>query len=221
MKIMQSLITFLVMPSAVFDNIKLKPKWIAPFVLVVIGLIMKNWFDSCWRTQSFNFNIMIFVMTTISITILILFSWSFISVFLYCVIFLIKTEAIVSYKKVFSVISYCGVIFLLGEIINSMLIHARLIDNTLYSLPNRFPLGLDILTLGRTIHPLFVILLYSINPFTVWYFIVLSIGLSTVTGLSETRASLLSFLVWLLIVGFVIGVLLLTGGTKISIRAGI
>ena len=159
-------------------------------------------------------------MVSISMTILILFSWSFISTFLYWAIFVIKTDAVTSYKAIISVITYCGVIFLLGEITNSLLIHARLIDHTQYTLPDRFPLGLDILLLGKTIHPAWAILLYSINPFTIWYMAVLSIGLSTVIGLSKIKAIILSMMVWFIVVGFVLGVLVITGGTKISIRIG-
>lgn len=218
---MKSPLAFLAMPREVFERLKSKPQWSTPFSVVVIGLILKNWINSCWRTQSLTFNIYIFLMTTISITILILLSWSFISTFLYWAIRLIKTDIIVTYKRIFSIVSYCGVIFLLSEIVNSLLIHTRIIDHTLFTLPNRFPIGFDILTLKSNVHPALTILLHSINPFTIWYFTTLSIGLSTVTDLSKTRARIISFFVWLIVVGFVIGVLLITGGTRISVKVGV
>jgi hypothetical protein len=217
---MQNPLLFLLMPRIIFEDLKSKPRWIVPFILVVIGLITINWLGSCWRAQSLTFNIRILAMVSISMTILILLSWLFISTFLYWAIAVIKTDAVTSYKMIFSVITYCGVIFLLGEITNSLLIHARLIDSMQYTLPDRFPLGLDILVLGKTPHPVWAILLYSINPFTIWYMAVLSIGLSTAIGLSKTKAIILSFMVCFIVVGFVVGVLVITGGTKISIRIG-
>jgi hypothetical protein len=215
---MRSPLMFILMPREVFEDLKSEPRWTYPFILVVIGLLAKNWLDRCWRMQSFTFNIIVMVMTTVSVAILLMLSWSFISAFLYGAIYIIRTDVVASYKAIFSIIAYCGVIFLLGEITNFLLIHAELIDNSQYTLSNRFPLGLDILTLGRTPHPALAILLYSINPFTIWYLDVLSIGLSTVIGLDKKKAIILSIMIWLLVVGFVIGVLFITGGTKISIR---
>ncbi len=87
---MQSYLLFFTMPRKFFENLKPKPQWSVSFIIVVLGLIFNNWFNSCWRTQSFSFNINIFIMTTISITILIFISWSFISTFLYCAIHLLK-----------------------------------------------------------------------------------------------------------------------------------
>jgi hypothetical protein len=217
---MQNLILLLAMPREVFESLKSRSQWSSSFIVVVIGLILKNWINSCWIAQSLTFNITMLVVTTISITIIIFISWSFISTFLYWAIYLIKTNNIVTYNRIFSIVSYCGVIFLLGEILNFLLIHAQLIPDSLFVLPHRFPIGLDVLVMERNPHPALAILLYSINPFTFWYLMTMSIGLSTVTGLSKTKARVLSFMIYLLIVGFVIGVLLITGGTRISIKFG-
>ena len=218
---MHILFRFLVSPHKTLEDINSKPRWFVPFSVVVFGLLVITWLTSCWKNQSFYFQMDAVLIIFIAITLVLFLSWSFISVLLYLGTFLIETLSIIVYKSIFSVVSFCGVIFLVGEIINFLLIYTKLVNDSLFVLHNRFPVGLDVLAIGRSPHPALAILLYSINPFTVWYFTVLSIGLSTVTGLSKRKARIFSFLVWLFIVGFIIGVLLITGGTRISIKIGV
>ena len=209
---------FLAKPGEIFEQLKLNARWVGPCILVVLGLTTENWIMSCWRTQTLTFNMITVLMTAVLITILIAFSWTFISVLLYWSIYLINTTIVVIYRKVFSIVSYCGLIFFISEITNLLLLQTQFIDSSHYILPNRFPIGLDILFLGRSLHPAYAILLYSINPFTIWYFTVLSIGLSKVIGLSKTTARILSVMVWIIFIGCLIGLLLLTGGTRIKFR---
>ena len=218
---MHTLFRFLVSPHKTLENINSKPRWLVPYVVVVFGLVVITWLTSCWKNQSFYIQMDAVIITSIAITLVLFLSWSFISVLLYLCAIMTETHSIIVYKRIFSVVSFCGVIFLIGEIINFLLIYTKLVNDSLFVLHNRFPVGLDVLAIGRSPHPALAILLYSINPFTVWYFTVLSIGLSTVTGLSKRKARIFSFLVWLFIVGFIIGVLLITGGTRISIKIGV
>jgi hypothetical protein len=74
--------------------------------------------------------------------------------------------------------------------------------------------------LGKDLPPALVIFLQSVNPFSIWYFMFLAKGLSIVTGLSKTKARILSIIMWLISVGFVISVLLVTGSTRIRIKFG-
>jgi hypothetical protein len=131
---------------------------------------------------------------------------------------LISAHNSITFKSLFSIVSFCGVIFLLGEITNFLLIRADIIDSMLYALPNRFPYGLDIFALGGNPHPALALLLNNINPFTIWYFTALSVGISTVAGLNKKEARMLSFIIWINLIGFLLCVLLITGETRINMR---
>jgi hypothetical protein len=217
---MKTLFTFLVSPHKVFESLNSKSRWFVPFSVVVVGMVILTWLTSCWKNQSVYFQMDAVLITLISFTLILFLSWSFISVFLYLAASLIEANSIIVYKRIFSVVSFCGIIFLVGEVINFLLIFTKAFNDSLFVLHNRFPMGLDILAVGRSPHPALAILLYSINPFTVWYFTVLSIGFSTITGLTKIKARIFSFLVWLFIVGFIISLLLITGGTRINIKVG-
>jgi hypothetical protein len=210
--------TFLITPRKVYEKIKLRPHWVVPFVIAVVGLILKTFLSNTWGTQSFFFQVHSLYLYVIITTILVIILWSAISIFLYLSIFLINTDNNVTYKSLFSIVSYCGLIFLLGEISNYLLISTDIIDSMLYTIPKRFPIGLDLLTLGNSPPPALAIFLHSINPFSIWYFTLLSMGLSIVTDLSKPKARLLSFIVWLIAVGLAMSVLLITGETSLRIK---
>jgi hypothetical protein len=217
---MHSLINFFLTPSIFYENGKAHPPWVVPWIVVIFGLVTINWLTSCIKQASFSFQIFSVLIMVILISSLIFILWSFISIFLYFISSLFGAQNKIHFMNFFSITSYCGLIFLIGEVVNFILIQANLLRNDLFALPHRFPIGLDIFTIGRNPNPILPILLYCINPFTLWYLIHLSMGLQTVTGLSKAKARSISCLLWLMIVGFVIGILLITGGTKIRIRLG-
>ena len=81
----------------------------------------------------------------------------------------------------FSLVSFCGIIFLIGEVLNFILMRLQIIKIGSYILPNRFPIGLDLFLIGR--HPSLplAIFLHSINPIIIWYFATLSFGLYSIS----------------------------------------
>jgi hypothetical protein len=209
---------FLVTPRKVYGILKLKPQWIAPFIAAVIGLVMKTWLNNSWGIQSFISQAHSVYLIVLCIAFLVVGLWSVIAASLYLSILLIEAYNGTSFKSLFSIVSYCGIIFMLDEITNFFLIRAKIIDSMLFALPHRFPIGLDILALGSNPHPALAILLHSINPFTIWYFTYLSIGLSIVADLSKTKARMLTLLIWVIAVGFALSILLITGETALRIR---
>jgi hypothetical protein len=209
---------FLIAPLRVFENLRSKSQWIAPCFFTILGLLGKTILSNSWGDQSLIFLAHSLYLYVIIITFFIAVLWSAISIFLYLSFFLITADTRVPYKSLFSIVSYCGVIFLFGEISNFFLIRANIIDSMLFTLQKRFPIGLDILLLGTSPSPALAIFLHSINPFSIWYFTILSVGLSIVTGLSKTKARMLSFMLWFIAVGFAMSVLLITGETSLHIK---
>jgi hypothetical protein len=217
---MHSLYIFFLSPCLFYENDRTHPPWVVPWIIVVLGLVAINWLTSCIKQSSISFQINSILILLILISTMIFLLWSVISLFLYFMSIVFGAQNTIPFINFFSIISYCGLIFLVGEIVNFLLMQANLFKSDLFTLPHRFPIGLDIFTIGRNPNLILTILLYSINPFTLWYLFHMSIGLRIVTGVSKTKARCISCLLWLMIVGFVIGVLLITGGLQLKIRLG-
>ena len=68
-----------------------------------------------------------------------------------------------------SLVSFCGIIFLIGELVNFILLRIQIFNMRSSVFPNRFPIGLDLFLDGR--HPSLplAIFLHSINPIIIWY----------------------------------------------------
>jgi hypothetical protein len=209
---------FLIAPQKIFINLKSKPQWVAPCIVVILGLIVKSMLSNSWGTKSLIYQAHSLYLYVIFAALLVFFLWSAISIFLYLSLFLMSANKGITYWSLFSIVSYCGMIFLLIEICNFLLIHANIMNSMFYSLPQRFPIGLDLLILDTSPHTALAILLHSINPFSIWYFTILSIGISIVTDLSKTKAGMLSFMLWFIAVGLAISVLLITGETSLRFK---
>lgn len=213
---MRNALNILAVPSEVFERLKLMPRWGAPFALVTVGYFILNWLKRCGADLSIAFEPRTMLLPAISSPIVVLLVWLALALVLSLMAFLVKGNW-VSYKGILSVVAHSGVIYLLGEIVNFLLTHSRLLDSSLFVVPNRFPIGLDIVLWGREADLYLAVLLHSINLFTVWYLAVLAIGISTVAGLSRAKSAGLVIAIWALGVGFVLSVVLVAGGTTMRI----
>ena len=119
---MQTLLTFFMSPGKAFENLNSKPHWLTAFSIVVVGLVIITWLTSCWKNQSFLIQTDVILITLVIFSFIIFLAWSFISFFLYLAASLISVNSLIVYKRIFSVVSFCGIIFLIGEIINFLLI---------------------------------------------------------------------------------------------------
>jgi hypothetical protein len=109
---------------------------------------------------------------------------------------------------------------LIGEIINFALTRCEIIKNSSYILPNRFPIGLDLILNGRHVSLPMAVFLHSINPFTIWYLMTLSIGLCAMTGMDGGKARVTALSVWAFAVGAIAFLTHVIGGTSVGIRLG-
>jgi hypothetical protein len=124
------------------------------------------------------------------------------------------------FRSLYSVNIHCGLIFLLGEIVNFLLIRTSLLGDYTPPLRGRFPVGLDLFLLGVEDPSLYLsMILHSTSIFLVWYFVVLSLGISTVTGLSRKKSAAIVMVVWCVTVGMALGAVYAAGGqTTIRIK---
>ncbi len=212
--------TVLSAPSEVFRQMETRPTWRLAFLAVVIGNVLLTWLKSCLRGSSFVIDLSVIVGSFISISVILLVLWSMLSLFLYFYSILLNAREEFTYRIVFSLVSHCGIIFLVGECVNFILLRLGLLKSTSLMLPNRFPVGLDLLLIGKSPSISLVVLLHSINPFTIWYFATIAVGISMLGGIGKKKAVLVAVSAWAIGVAFALLLVSVLGGTSIGIKAG-
>jgi len=203
-----------------FARIRSAPKWKSPYFIVVAGLSLLTWLKSCLRGASLVADLSVFGGAFFSLSISLFVIWSMLAMLLYLSSTLFNPDEKNSYRSMFSLVSFCGIIFLIGEVLNFILMRFQIIKISSFILPNRFPIGLDLFLIGR--HPSLplAIFLYSINPIVIWYFTTLSLGLHNVAGMSKNSARLTVLSIWTIGIGSVALIASVLGGTTVGIRLG-
>jgi hypothetical protein len=219
---MKNLINIIAAPSKVFAEIRQKPKWIVAFCSSVCAYFFLTWLGGCWQDLSDAFywpNLLApAVISPIIVGGFFLGATAFI-----CLVMLIvgggSTHS-TRFAKIFSVVSHCGIILLLGEIVNFILVRSNLLGDYHSPIPNRFPLGLDLLVKSINNAGLYVsIILHGINFFSVWCLFVLAMGINTVTGSTRWRSGWIAISLWAAGIGMALFVAyVLDGETVLRIR---
>lgn len=111
------------------------------------------------------------------------------------------------FKQSFSIISYSSVILLLGSIVNTAALYIRGLD-AISSPRDLWLIGLNFWG-QETLGVPFSLFLSEITVFSVWYLTLVALGLTVVADISKIKAAFVSVFVWLLGVGFKIGMALI------------
>ena len=217
---MKTFLTILWAPREQFKRLASHPAWKFVFFTVVIGNVLLTWLKSCLRGSSFVIDLSVIAGSFISISLIFFFLWSVISLYLYFFSILLNAEKGLPYRVLFSLVSHCGLIFLVGECVNFILLRAGFLKSTSLMLPNRFPVGLDLLLIGKSPSLSTAALFHTINPFTIWYFVILAMGLSSLGRISQRSAGLVAGSLWVIGVAIALSVISGIGGTSIGIHAG-
>lgn len=115
---------------------------------------------------------------------------------------------------------HCGVIFLLGEIVNFLLVQTNVLGGYSTPLPNRFPTGLDLFLVGIDVpNQYLAIILHCTSVFVLWYLVVLSKGIRVITNSGRIRAGVVVAGLWIVAVAIGLGLAYAAGGGT-TIRIG-
>jgi len=215
---MKTIRTVLWAPGELFRRIGSRPTWKLVFFSVVAGNVLLNWLKSCLRGSSLVIDLGFISGSFVSISVILLALWSMLSLFLYFFSVLINAQKRFRFKIAFSLVSHCGPIFLVEECVNFILLRLGTLKSTSLMLPNRFPVGLDLFLIGKSASISLVVLLHSINPFTVWYFATMALGLTMLGGIGRRKALVEVISAWALGVGFALLLIFVIGGTSIGIQ---
>jgi hypothetical protein len=202
-------------PSKVFEIIVNKPRWLIPTLFCAGTLFFIVWLGGCWQDMSDGLRVSnLLGPALISPSIVAIVSLGS-TAFIYLMHVLLGGTALgrKGFRTLFSVNVHCGVIFLLGEIINFLLVRANLLGKHSVPLPNRFPTGLDLFLVGVDEPSMYLaIILHSTSIFVLWYLLVLSMGIRTITGSGKIRSGVIVVSLWSVAVVSVLGIAYAAGG---------
>lgn len=134
-----------------------------------------------------------------------LIKWVIVAALLYYSVILIGSQHI-GFKKIFSVVVHSELIFLFMGIVNVIILEINGIDSATSLTDLQTIVGLEYILTNKSQNiPLFTFL-SNFNVFTIWYLVVLSLGLSIVSQLSKWKSAIIVSVVWFLGIGFQVGV---------------
>lgn len=108
----------------------------------------------------------------------------------------------IKFEQALILVLLVNLVIILGDLVNIGILFARGIEN-IHSQYDMAKTGLNVLvSKDQTGTGLYTILSY-INPFEIWYVILLIIGIRTVTGLSSMSSISITLIIWLLTIAVV------------------
>ena len=208
-------------PAEVFRRVESRRPWLAPLGYCTLGIFAITWLGGCWENLSDGlrwwsllgpavFSPLAVGIACLGSTLVLYFGQQ---------IAIERNLTGSSYGSLFSLNAHGALILILGEAVNFLLVHSRLLQGVRVSLSNRFPLGLDLLLLGAKEPNIYLnIILHSVSVFSIWYLVVIARGIQYLSGVSSLRAALIVGGLWLTMVVFAMSVVhVLGGGTVIRI----
>ncbi len=123
----------------------------------------------------------------------------------------------VRFKKLFSVAIHSWIIVLIAKYCNLLILNLKGTDQLLYLDDLKVNLGLDILLKGN--ENIFIKTIFeNITIFSLWYLVVLTIGVAIVSGMSLKKASIAVLFVWAMNICFRVGQAMWIRGIEASFR---
>jgi hypothetical protein len=206
-------------PKQLFLSLKQKPNWILPFVVISVAAVLVEWFsfpfvlkltlaslppnaaqqhvnEAAAYLSEQRFINMSFIPVKL------LFGLSIFALLLYYSCLIFKPREKIQFKQLLTAVVFSEMILMVGRIISFVIVLSKGVGhvNTISELNNSF--GLDLLLPVANANLPMYNLMSSINPFSVWYIAVLSVGVSILSGFSKAKAAILTTSLWLVVLGF-------------------
>ena len=106
-----------------------------------------------------------------------------------------------SFSKAFELIIHCCFILTIGALVNTFILYGQGIENirNIYEVSLT---GLNLLTSSEQVGVTFYTFLTLINPFYVWFLVLLTLGLATLADLKIVKAFVTAFIFWAILIAF-------------------
>jgi len=109
----------------------------------------------------------------------------------------VVSKTAITFIKTFSLIVYCYIAVIIGNFVNTGIIYIRGLDK----ITNPYEIsmiGINLLTTVEKAGIAFYMFLCYINPFQIWFIVLLSIGLKIFADIKYTKALFLCIIFWLI-----------------------
>lgn len=208
----------IISPSVAFSALKGQPRWVfaatvislcsvvlavllIPYSLQIVARMLSDQMDRQSIQRLFDGMRSFSIIGALATPVMLMVKWLIVSAVFFSLAILFDA-AHVRFRPMFSAIVHAEMIQLLMGLVNLAILAARGAD----SIRNLSDLCMvpGLLTLMQTgnLTQSSITLFANFNLFTVWYLMVLSIGLSTLTGFQRWKAGILVVVVWMFTVGF-------------------
>ena len=138
--------------------------------------------------------------------------WLVLAGILYLLTIVLVNDHTNLYKRIFSVVAYTETIFIFMSILTVLIIYAKGLDSVEGAYDLTIFKGLDFFLTKRNSNPTLASMLSEINPFSIWYVLTISIGLSVVNKVNRMKAIGIAGMGWMI---WIVVSLLQTQATKL------
>ncbi len=211
-------------PTKAFQGIDKKPKWLIAFSVIAVGTFIVNYLSLPFIVQvaklsippgmspnefENKFNTMkLMLIIGIFSPLFLLIGFLFIALILWLIISLFSDEA--DFKKTFSMVVHCGIIPFLGSVLTLIILQLRGVNSIKSAVDAQVSLGLDIFLRSQDLSLPFKVFLSNINVFSIWWVLLLALGISITSKISKTKSAFIAIFLWLFSVAVQIGIASLT-----------
>jgi len=213
----KSIIDIQFSPSKVFNEINKTPFWLIAYIFIAIGTIfirllyfpfLKQIFLISWSPElakpiaqsAKSFTI---ISAALSPLYLIL-KFFIIAIILWIIVQLFTLE--INFKKIFSLVVHCGIITFLGSVLTLLILHLRGLDSIKNSADIQVSLGTDLFLGNLDLSLPLKVFLSNINLFSIWWIVLLTLGISIISKISRTKSSFIAVFLWLFSTAIQVGI---------------
>lgn len=207
-------------PSRTFEEVRQHPAWFGPFLVVSLGAaaitfvtvpvfqkmfllsltepLSPDQLELVTRIQRLVWYFSVggaFLGTLLSGLISAFLIWLIIQVF----------EGLADFKLVFSVIIHASLVSLISGVLVTALVLVKAQAGAVDLQDLDIRLGAD-LFVGREVHPALKVLLANLNPFSLWYYWLLTIGVGRVCDFNRRRSAWVVGVFWAICIAFGVGI---------------
>lgn len=207
-------------PSRAFDELYEKPTWLGAYLTISLGTAFIAWISIpvlqdlslLALSESFSegqlgriswINQIIRYASIPGVFLATLVIW-FISAFLLWLIIQVF-EGMIGFKAIFAIVAHASVISFISGILAAIIVIVKLQNNVIGLQDIEIKLGLDLFWEGE-VHPTLNVILVNLNPFNLWYYGLLILGIGTVCRFNWVRSATVVGLFWALSMTFGAGI---------------
>ena len=212
-------------PSTAFRVLKNKPNWRAVCIIIALVSIGIAWavlpfskqiahakmlesdLDASQIEQTRTMVDVGMFVGILLMPILLLIKWLIFAGFLYFGAQLLGSAKALKFKPTFAVVVHAELIFVFSKLINTaLLLCFKEIDNVKNAIDLQMIPGLHFLFTDHALGVPVLTLLSRITPFSIWYLIVLSLGVAVVADIKTRKVAWLVVCTWLVNIGVQIAI---------------